>query len=479
MPLRKTKIICTLGPASDTKETISSMIAAGMDVARLNFSHGGPEEKGGRIKILQEINKSRDRPITIVSDLKGPEIRVDTEKQNLEIKAGDKIFFSLDEKEVQADKKPYTVFVNVQAFPKMDDAGLLTSVQRGAGNIMVEDGLLEFEIVKSDKTTAECVAKNSGILKHNKGVNIPQAGHQGPTFTEKDWKDIEYSVKNNVDFIAASFVKTKKDVLELKDYLKNNGTQIISKIECQEALNNIDEIIGSSDAVMVARGDLGMDVPLETLPTLQYQMVKKCNQAGKPVIVATQMLNSMIENPRPTRAEVTDVANAIYMGADCVMLSGETANGKYPVETVSMMNKIAVSIEKEVRNKINRYEIKKDDIYSIVGKAVAMSADSIKADAILSLTNRGDAAKMLSRYRVQSPIYVLTPKPEVCKFLSLFWGIFAYKVPIVGNVNEIIEKGVCFLENKQKIKKGDNIVITANLPSSSGGQRNIAEIRKV
>src|SRR3989344_3800400 len=322
--IRKTKIICTLGPASDTKEVIGKMVSAGMDAARLNFSHGGPEEKENRLNILRAINKTRDRPIAIISDLKGPEIRICTGKQDLEIKINDKINFTLNEKEIQTKKKPYTVSVNVEKFPK-------------SGQVMVEDGLLEFEIVKSTKTIAECIAKNNGLLKHNKGVNIPQAGHTGPTFTEKDWKDIEYSVKNNVDFIAASFVRTGKDVLELKDFLNRKDVQIISKIECQEALDNLPDIVKLSDCIMVARGDLGVDIPIETLPSTQYHIVKKCNDLGKPVIVATQMLNSMIENPRPTRAEVTDVANAIYMGADCVMLSGETATGKYPVESVSMM----------------------------------------------------------------------------------------------------------------------------------------------
>ena len=466
MTFRKTKIICTLGPASEKKEIILKMAEAGMDAARLNFSHGDIEEKKKRVDLLKEINKGRDSPITTIADLKGPEIRIDTSGNSLMVDLDETVFFTSDKSNIQTDKKPYTVFVNVNPFPN-------------EGKIMVEDGLLEFEIVKSNGKTAECVVRNSGVLKHNKGVNIPQTYERTEAFTEKDWKDIEYSVKAEVDFIAASFVRNKQDIEKLAAFIKGSTTKIIAKIEHQEALRNIDDIIQASDAIMVARGDLGVEIPLESLPKTQYEIVKKCNEAGKPVIVATHMLNSMIENPRPTRAEITDVANAVFMGADAVMLSGESAGGKYPVESVVMMNKIASAIEGEIRSRINRYNTDPTSIQHIVGKAVAMSADSINAAAVLSFTETGDSAKMLSRYRIKSPIYVLTSSQSVCKKLSLYWGVFPCKLQATGKIEDVLENGIRALQEKGKLQKGDKIVIAANIPSPNGTQRNIAEIRNI
>ncbi len=464
--LRKTKIICTLGPSSEKKEILLEMVKNGMNGARLNFSHGTTEEKEKKLSVLREINKTLDIPLFIISDLKGPEIRIDTGSKDLPVKVDDKIFFSIDRAKLNPDNHPYTVCLQIDSLPK-------------TGKIMVEDGLLEFEILKSDGKTAECVIRNAGLLKHNKGVNIPQTYERTEALTEKDWADIEYSVKAGVDFIAASFVRNKKDIEKIADYVKNSKTKIIAKIEHQEAVRNIDEIIAVSDCIMIARGDLGVEIPLESLPKTQYEIVKKCNEAGKPVIVATHMLNSMIENPRPTRAEVTDVANAVFMGADAVMLSGETANGKYPVESVTMMNKIATAIEGEIRNRINRYTSDSTAIPHIVGKAVAMSADSIDATAVISFTESGEAAKMLSRYRIKSPIYVLTSKQSVCENISLYWGTFPYLLTATGKLEDVIENGIRFLEEKGKITKGDKIVITANIPSTNGSQRNIAEIRKI
>ncbi|MBI4163582.1 MAG: pyruvate kinase [Candidatus Aenigmarchaeota archaeon] len=464
--LRKTKIICTLGPSSEKKETLLEMVKNGMNGARLNFSHGTIEEKEKKLNLLREINKTLDIPLFIISDLKGPEIRIDTGSKDLPVKIDDKIFFSIDKSKLNPDKAPYTVCLPIDALPK-------------SGKIMVEDGLLEFEILKSDSKTAECVIRNAGLLKHNKGVNIPQTYERTEALTEKDWGDIEYSVKAGVDFIAASFVRNKKDIEKIADYVKNIKTKIIAKIEHQEALKNIDEIITASDSIMIARGDLGVEIPLESLPKTQYEIVKKCNEAGKPVIVATHMLNSMIENPRPTRAEVTDVANAVFMGADAVMLSGETANGKYPVESVTMMNKIATAIEGEIRNRINRYTSDSTAIPHIVGKAVAMSADSIGASAVISFTESGEAAKMLSRYRIKSPIYILTSNQAVCENLSLYWGTFPYLLTATGKLEDVIENGIRLLQEKGKITKGDKIVITTNIPSTNGSQRNIAEIRKI
>ncbi len=464
--IRKTKIICTLGPSSEKKEALLEMVKNGMNGARLNFSHGSTEEKEGRLKILREINKNLEIPLFIISDLKGPEIRIDTDKKDLQVKIDDKIFFSADKGELNVDKAPYTVYVPIESLPT-------------SGKIMVEDGLLEFEILKSDGKTVECVTRNAGLLKHNKGVNIPQTYERKEAFTEKDWKDIDYSVKAGVDFIAASFVRNRSDIQKIVDHLKGSKTQVMAKIEHQEAIRNIDEIISASDSIMIARGDLGVEVPLESLPKIQYEIVKKCNEAGKPVVVATHMLNSMIENPRPTRAEVTDVANAVFMGADAVMLSGESANGKYPVESVLMMNKIATTIEGEIRNRINRYNSDPTVIPHIVGKAVAMSADSIDAAAVISFTETGEAAKMLSRYRIKPPIFVLTSKQSVCEKLSLHWGLFPYLLTATGKLEDVVENGIRFLEEKGKISKGDKIVITANIPSPNGSQRNIAEIRKI
>src|SRR3989344_3960006 len=447
---RKTKIICTLGPSSEKKETLLEMVKNGMNGARLNFSHGTTEEKESRLRVLREINKTLDIPLFIISDLKGPEIRINTGGKELLVKIDEKIFFTVDKGNINPEKAPYTVCLPIDALPS-------------SGKIMVEDGLLEFEILKSDGKIAECVVRNAGVLKHNKGVNIPQTYERTEAFTEKDWKDVDYSMKAGVDLIAASFVRNKQDVERLTGYLKGSKTQVMAKIEHQEAVRNINEIIAASDSIMIARGDLGVEVPLESLPKTQYEIVKKCNEAGKPVVVATHMLNSMIENPRPTRAEVTDVANAVFMGADAIMLSGETANGKYPIESVSMMSKIASTIEGEIRNRINRYNSDPTIIPHIVGKAVAMSADSIDAAAVISFTETGESAKMLSRYRIKPPIFVLTSKQSVCENLSLYWGTFPYLLTVTGKLEDVVENGIRFLQEKGKVSKGDKIVITANI----------------
>ncbi len=466
--LKKTKIMCTLGPSSQDKETILKMIEAGMDAARLNFSHGDEKEKEAKIKILQEINQTRSRPITIIADLKGPEIRTDTSGKSLDIKTDDAVFFTNNKDLIQVDKVPFTIYIDLNEI----------SPKKGS-KIMVDDGLLEFEIVGGKKDKIECIAQNSGQLGHRKGVNIPHTYENRPTFTDKDWNDIDTAVRLGTDFLALSFVKSAKDIFDVREKV-GNKIRIIAKVEHQKAVDNINEIIDASDAVMVARGDLGVEVPLERVPVIQYEIVKKCNFIGKPVIVATHMLNSMIDNPRPTRAEVTDVSNAIMMGADVVMLSGETANGKYPVKSVEMMNKIAISMEKEVRNKINRFsETDVKDIPTTVGRAVAMTAHYSNSAAIINITETGEASRMLSRYRVQSPIYVLTTNNEICRKLSLMWGVFPYKLSVTGKIEDVMDNGIRFLIDKNKIKKGDLVVITANLPSSDGSQRNIAEVRKV
>lgn len=466
--LRKTKILCTLGPSSEDKETIKKMIKAGMDAARLNFSHGDEKEKKKKIDLLNEINKERERPIIIVSDLKGPEIRASTNGKKLDIKTDDKIFFTAGGEAV-VDEKPFTISIDLDRL----------SLPKGS-KIMIDDGLIEFEVLKNEGDKLLCKANNSGILCHNKGVNIPKANERIEAPTEQDWKDIEYSIKSNVDFIALSFVKEAKEVIEVKEFIGDRPIKVISKIEHQKSVDNINSIIDASDCIMIARGDLGVEVPLERLPVIQYEVVKKCNFIGKPVIVATHMLNSMIENPRPTRAEVTDVSNAVLMGADVIMLSGETANGKYPVESVKMMSTISTSMEREIRNRINRFaENDPKDVPTIVGRAVAMTASYSNASAIINITETGETSRMLSRYRIQSPIYLFTTKDDVCKKVSLFWGVFPYKLNVTGKIEDVVENGIRFLLDKEKIKKNDLVVITANVPSISGSQRSIAEVRKV
>ncbi|MCK5473975.1 MAG: pyruvate kinase [Candidatus Aenigmarchaeota archaeon] len=463
--MKKTKIVCTIGPASDNEITIKALADAGMNVARLNFSHGDYKEHKARIDKIKKINKTLEFPIAILLDMQGPEIRTGVLKNDMHLKTGDTITLTTEK---SADEK---IYVNYNRLP--------LDIKQGS-EIFIDDGLLSLQVLRKTKTDVICRVLNNAILGSKKTVNLPGAEIKMPSYTEKDWQDVKFGLEQDVDYIAVSFVRTKKDIIDLRKFLgvKNGEVGIIAKIEHPKAIENFDDILRVSDSIMIARGDLGVEIPLEKVPIQQYEIIKKCNHAKKPVITATHMLNSMIENPRPTRAEVTDVANAILIGSDAVMLSGETAKGKYPVESTKIMSKIALEIETKIKTRL-KDKINKENIPQIVSHSVALSATMLNAKAIVSFTETGNTACMLSKYRTPMPIYALTPKKEVLRKLALMWGIFPLYLKEHKDLRKMVKNGVSLLKTLKHVKTGDYIVLTAGTDIGAPGTTNFAEIVKI
>ena len=401
--IKKTKIVCTLGPASENEETLRELIKNGLNVCRLNFSHGSHEEHKGRMDLVKKLREELNMPTAILLDTKGPEIR--TGKFDVpEVFLEEGQTFTITMKDVIGDKERCTVSYK----------GLANDVKPG-DTILIDDGLVGLTVKEVNNDDIVCEVQNSGIVKNHKGVNVPGVKVNLPAITEKDRSDIEFGIEQGIDFIAASFVRKVSDVLAIREILEENNAEhikIISKIENQEGVENLDEIIEVSDGIMVARGDLGVEIPTEEIPVVQKLMIKKCNEAGKPVITATQMLDSMIRNPRPTRAEVTDVANAIYDGTDAIMLSGETAAGKYPVEAVKTMATIAKRAEETMRNRRDKIN-KSKNVTDAISYATCTTAMDLEAKAILSSTASGHTARMVSKFRPDCPIVATTSNESV------------------------------------------------------------------
>ena len=401
--IKKTKIVCTLGPVSENEETLRELIKNGLNVCRLNFSHGSHEEHKGRMDLVKKLREELNMPTAILLDTKGPEIR--TGKFDApEVLLEEGQTFTITMKDVMGNKEMCTVSYK----------GLANDVKTG-DTILIDDGLVGLTVKEVNGDDIVCEVQNSGIVKNNKGVNVPGVKVNLPAITEKDRSDIEFGIEQGIDFIAASFVRKVSDVLAIREILEeNNAThiKIISKIENQEGVDNLDEIIEVSDGIMVARGDLGVEIPTEEIPVVQKLMIKKCNEAGKPVITASQMLDSMIRNPRPTRAEVTDVANAIYDGTDAIMLSGETAAGKYPVEAVKTMATIAKRAEETMRNRRTKIN-KSKNVTDAISYATCTTAMDLDAKAILSSTASGHTARMVSKFRPDCPIIATTSDESV------------------------------------------------------------------
>ena len=416
--MKKTKIVCTIGPASDSEEMLRQLMAVGMNVCRLNFSHGEHAEHLDRIEKIKKLRKELGKHIGIMLDLKGPEIRIGKfDTDSIQLKPGDK--FTLTTRDVIGNKEIVSISYE----------GLPNDVEIGS-RILIDDGLVEF-IVEDivDGTEIKTRVVNYGELKDRKGVNVPNVRVNLPSLVEKDIEDIKFGIANGVDFIAASFVRSASDVINIKKVLEDNGgseIKIISKIENEEGVSNLDEIIEMSDGIMVARGDLGVEVSNEKIPIVQKDIIRKTNLAGKPVITATQMLDSMIRNPRPTRAEVNDVANAILDGSDAVMLSGETAAGKYPLESVTQMVNIANSIEESVdfkkANEDRRFWSENDST-NIIAMSVRQIAERLKANGIIAATTSGATARAISKFRPLTTIVAATYSEEVARSLSLVWGV--------------------------------------------------------
>ncbi|WP_338470482.1 pyruvate kinase [Niallia sp. XMNu-256] len=473
--MRKTKIVCTIGPASESLEKLVSLMEAGMNVARLNFSHGDHDEHAARIKNIREAAKQTGKNVGILLDTKGPEIRThNMVNGSIELTSGQSTIISMTE--VEGTPEMFSITYE----------GLIEDVHIGS-KILLDDGLigLEVEKIDTDKGHIHVKVLNSGTLKNKKGVNVPGVSVRLPGITEKDAKDILFGIEQQVDFIAASFVRRASDVLEIRRLLEENNAdyiQIIPKIENQEGVDNIDEILEVSQGLMVARGDLGVEIPAEEVPLVQKNLIKKCNKYGKPVITATQMLDSMQRNPRPTRAEASDVANAILDGTDAIMLSGETAAGSYPVEAVQTMHNIASRTESAVDHKKILSSHSKDIDYSItdaIGQSVAHTALNLGAKAIITATESGYTARMVSKYRPKSPIVAVTPHEFVLRRLALVSGVYPVLGGTSNSTDEMLDNAVDESLNSGYISHGDLVIISAGVPVSESGTTNLMKIHVV
>ncbi|NWQ42985.1 pyruvate kinase [Bacillus sp. EB106-08-02-XG196] len=473
--LRKTKIVCTIGPASESVEKLTQLIEAGMNVSRLNFSHGDFEEHGQRIQNIREASKLTGKTVAILLDTKGPEIRTNNMVNGaIELTSGDNIIISMTEVEGTTEKFSIT-------YP-----GLIDDVHVGS-KILLDDGLIGLEVLHIDKEQNEIQTKilNSGTLKNKKGVNVPGVSVKLPGITEKDTQDIIFGIEQGVDFIAASFVRRASDVLEIRQLLEEKQAthiHIIPKIENQEGVDNIDEILEVSDGLMVARGDLGVEIPAEEVPLVQKMLIKKCNTQGKPVITATQMLDSMQRNPRPTRAEASDVANAIFDGTDAIMLSGETAAGVYPVEAVQTMHNIASRAEQALDHKEILSTRSKDSEHNLtdaIGQSVAHTALNLDVNAIITPTESGHTARMISKYRTKAPIVAVTANEQVFRRLALVWGVYPQLGKICSSTDEMLDNAVEASVNSGIVKHGDLVVITAGVPVGEAGTTNLMKIHVV
>ena len=470
--MRKTKIVCTIGPASESVEKLVQLIEAGMNVARLNFSHGDHEEHAQRITNIREAEEKTGKQVAILLDTKGPEIRTNNmENGAIELQAGNETIISMNEVVGTPEKFSITY------------EGLLYDVSKGS-KILLDDGLIGLEVIEIDERNKEIRTKilNSGTLKNKKGVNVPGVSVKLPGITEKDERDILFGIGQGIDFIAASFVRRASDVLEVRELLQQKGAehiQIIPKIENQEGVDRLDEILEVADGLMVARGDLGVEIPAEEVPLVQKDMIKKCNDAGKPVITATQMLDSMQRNPRPTRAEASDVANAIFDGSDAIMLSGETAAGTYPVEAVQTMHNIASRTEtalnyREIlskRSKVNRHNVP-----DAIGQSVAHTALNLNTGAIITPTESGHTARMISKYRPKAPIIAVTSNEQVSRRLALVWGVYPQIGPKAETTDDMLQTAIDASLQSGIVSHGDLVVITAGVPVGETGTTNLMKI---
>lgn len=458
--MRRTKIVCTLGPNQDDKKEMKKLIENGMNIARFNFSHGSYEEHSKRFELLRKQSEKLGVQVAAMLDTKGPEIRTGILKDGKRVTLVTGQKFTLTTKEQEGNDK--IVYIT---YP-----GLVKDVKPG-NKILVDDGLIELVVKKAEGTKIECEVLNGGDLGEKKGINVPGVKIKLPALTDKDKEDIAFGIKLGFDFISASFVRNAECVREIKEILKkeNADIRVIAKIENIEGIENIDEIIEEADGIMVARGDMGVEIPAQRVPFVQKTIIRKCNIACKPVITATQMLDSMIRNPRPTRAEVTDVANAVYDGTDAVMLSGETAMGKYPVEALKMMAKIAEESEKHLDHDAYRERKVSSLNKRIVSNAVCYSAvataDDIGAAAIVAPSFSGFTARLLSKWRPVIPVYGMTPSKATLRRMQIYWGVQPIEATRSKSTDELIASSIEILKESGYVKKGDLVVFTAGVIS--------------
>ena len=466
----KTKIVCTIGPASNSYEKIEKLIQEGMDVARLNFSHGNYVEHHHAIENIRRASLKTNKSLAILQDLGGPKIRIGKiEREPIFLKEGSS--FILTNREVPGDEQGVSVtFTSLPQKVKKGDC------------IFLADGTLELKVIELTPTDIICKIVRGGKLTSHKGINIPNISMDISSLTEKDHQDILFGIKNKVDFIGLSFIRNAEDVLRVRKILKENEAEdisLIAKIEKKEAVENLKEIIEASDGIMIARGDLGVEIPLENVPLVQKNIIKRCNLAGKPVITATQMLMSMVNVPRPTRAEVTDVANAILDGTDAIMLSEETAVGNYPLEAVETMNKIALRVEKAIDYKkilTERSLSVKPTNPDAISHATCQVALDLKVKAIVTFTLSGSTARMVSRYRPSVPIIAASTQDSTVRKLALSWGVYPFKSDELENTDDMIEKSKKIALKTRLANSGDKIVITAGIPFRIPGTTNLLKV---
>ena len=470
--MRKTKIICTLGPSTDKGDVLRDLIANGMNVARFNFSHGSYEEHGGRLAKLKALREELGKPVAALLDTKGPEIRLKEFKNGVEmLEAGQT--FTLTTREVEGTKEICSITYK----------DLPQDVHEG-GIIMLDDGLIMLRIEKVTDTDITCTVLNNGKIKTKKGVNVPGVHLSMPYLSQKDREDIIFGIQNDFDFIAASFVRTAQDVYDIRNLLNeyDSNIRIIAKIENREGVNNIDSILAAADAVMVARGDLGVEIDFTELPGIQKSVIDRSFSFGKPIVTATQMLDSMMVNPRPTRAEISDVANAIYDGTSAIMLSGETAAGAYPVEALKTMSAIAERTENEVHYRDNRLVDAGNGQISVsdaTAHAACLTAKDVNASAIVTVSESGNTARLLSKYRPAQPIIACVMDEQVQRQLSISWGITPLMMDLATSTDELIEKSTALAKENGYLHDGELAVVTAGVPVGVSGTTNMIKIHMI
>ena len=471
--MRKTKIICTLGPAVDSEDMIRTLIRSGMDAARFNFSHGSHPEHLARLNRLKAVRDTMGRPVATILDTKGPEIRIKSfATKTVTLEAGEP--FTLTTDDIVGGQERVSV-----TYPKLHQE--LTPGQQ----VLIDDGLVAIRVDRIEGCDIRCTVENGGTLSANKSINIPGVHIQLPALTEKDVADIRFGVENDFDYIAASFVRRAADVEAVRQVLHDCGgdaVKIIAKIENQEGVDNVDEILAAADGIMVARGDLGVEIPAAKVPILQKQMIRKGLQAGKPVITATQMLDSMMENPRPTRAEITDVANDIYDGTSAIMLSGETAAGKYPVDAVRTMDAIARRTEGEIDYAGRLRHLAGENRLSIAAAtahAACTTAMDINADAISTVSASGTTARLVSRFHPGTPVVACLVDETVQRQMALCWGVTPILMPYAGSTDELVELAMSTAEKAGLVRSGDLVVITAGVPVGVSGTTNMIQVHMV
>ena len=470
--MRKTKIVCTLGPSTDREEVLRGMILAGMNVARFNFSHGTHPEHLARLEKLKALREELDRPVAAMLDTKGPEVRLrDFKDGKVRLTAGQE--FTLTTANILGNETRCAI-----SYSELPE-----DVKHG-DTILLDDGLVRLTVLETTAADVRCRVENDGAMKNNKGVNVPGIRLSMPYMSQRDREDILFGVEQGFDFIAASFVRTADDVREIRRLLDeaDSSIQIIAKIENQEGVSNLAEILSVADGIMVARGDMGVEIDFTEIPIIQKDMIAQCVAAGKPVITATQMLDSMMENPRPTRAEITDVANAIYDGTSAIMLSGETAAGKYPVEAVQTMDAIALRTEADInyaKRMRNLPGSSRLSIAAATAHAACTTAMDIGADAILTVSQSGATARLVSRFRPGTTVVACLLSERVQRQMALYWGVVPLLMPYAQNTDQLIEFAIQAAEKAELVKQGDLVVITAGVPVGVSGTTNMIKVHLV